>query len=97
MATSTTCRILCLFTLMIGPAAAAQDGFLNDRVERINQILDSHFSDHSGAMVIGLVDEHGSRVFSAGKLSNGTEGVVDGNTIFELGSVTKVFTALLLA
>ena len=47
-------------------------------------------------MVIGLIDEHGSRIFSGGTLDNGSEGKVDGDTIFEIGSVTKVFTSLLL-
>jgi CubicO group peptidase (beta-lactamase class C family) len=47
-------------------------------------------------MVVGIVDEHGSRVYSAGKLDNGTERMVDGDTVFEIGSVTKTFTALLV-
>jgi len=47
-------------------------------------------------MVIGLVDEHGSRIFGAGGLDNGTKQTVDGDTVFEIGSVTKTFTTLLL-
>ena len=47
-------------------------------------------------MVIGIIDEHGSRVFSAGALDNGTENKVDGDSIFELGSLTKPFTCLLM-
>jgi len=45
---------------------------------------------------IGLVDERGSRVFAAGKLDNGTDQEVNGDTVFEIGSMTKTFTALLL-
>src|SRR5215475_6671188 len=48
------------------------------------------------AMVIGIVDEHGSRVVSCGKIGDGTDREVDGDTIFETGSLTKTFTALLL-
>lgn len=47
-------------------------------------------------MVVGLVDESGTRVIGYGKLGNGTDQEVDGDTLFCLGSITKVFTALLL-
>ena len=49
-----------------------------------------------GGIVVGIVDEHGSRVVSYGKLNNGTDEHVDGDTLFEIGSVGKTFTALLL-
>lgn len=47
-------------------------------------------------LVIGIVDDHGSRIVSYGKMDNGTDRDVDGDTLFEIGSITKVFTALLL-
>jgi len=47
-------------------------------------------------LVVGIVDEHGSRVISYGKLDNGTDANVNGNTLFDIGSITKVFAALLL-
>ena len=50
----------------------------------------------SVGLVVGIVDEHGPRVVSTGKLDNGTDREVDGNTLFEIGSITKLFTALLL-
>ena len=53
--------------------------------------------DHWGVgIVVGIVDEQGSRIISCGKLDNGTSAQVDGDTLFEIGSITKTFTALLL-
>jgi D-alanyl-D-alanine-carboxypeptidase/D-alanyl-D-alanine-endopeptidase len=48
-------------------------------------------------IVVGIVDEAGRRIVSYGK-AGGTNGpALDGNTVFEIGSATKVFTATLLA
>jgi D-alanyl-D-alanine-carboxypeptidase/D-alanyl-D-alanine-endopeptidase len=49
------------------------------------------------AVVVGLIDERGSAVVSCGKMDNGSDRDVTADTIFEIGSVTKTFTALLLA
>jgi len=48
------------------------------------------------AMVVGVIDPSGRRTISYASVKKG-EGAVDANTVFEIGSVTKVFTALLLA
>jgi serine-type D-Ala-D-Ala carboxypeptidase/endopeptidase len=83
---------LSLILLLSSRLAAAEDAytysipkFLHDNVDKSNT-----------AMVIGLVDEHGSRVFSTGKLGNGTDQEVNGDTIFAIGSNTKTFDVLLL-
>ena len=47
-------------------------------------------------MVVGLVDEHGSSIVSCGKMDDGASPEVNGNTLFEIGSITKTFTGLLL-
>lgn len=47
-------------------------------------------------IVVGIINQEGSKILNYGKLSkDGPE--VDGDTVFELCSVTKVFTAILLA
>ena len=48
------------------------------------------------ALVVGIVDEHGTHVISYRKLDNGTDAEANGDTEFDIGSATKVFTALLL-
>jgi len=65
-------------------------------VDSIKAFLHDTFDHANAGIVIGLVDEHGSRLFSAGKLDNGTGQEVNGDTVFEIGSITKTFTTLLL-
>ncbi len=50
----------------------------------------------SVGIVVGIVDEHGSRVVGCGKMDNGTDNEVDGDTLFDIASITKPFTGLLL-
>src|SRR6266568_1638880 len=37
-------------------------------------------------IVVGIVDEHGSRVVSCGKMDNGTDEEVNGDTLFDIAS-----------
>ena len=73
--------------------AAAEDftnaihAFLQQRVE---------VEKRDVGIVVGIVDERGSRVVSCGKMDNGSVEEVNGDTLFEIGSITKTFTALLL-
>ena len=45
--------------------------------------------DSGAGIVVGVIDADGRRVFPYGRQ-------IDGNTVFEVGSLTKVFTAVLL-
>lgn len=63
--------------------------------DRIREVLEERIAARAGAgFVVGVVEPAGRRVVAAGPA--GATGF-DGRTIFEIGSVTKVFTALLLA
>src|SRR4029078_8912585 len=48
-------------------------------------------------IVVGIIEPNGRRVVACGNFAEGDSRAVDGDTIFEIGSVSKVFTALLLA
>jgi len=48
-------------------------------------------------IVVGVVDGNGQRIVAAGKSTRDGDGKLDGDSMFEIGSTTKVFTALLLA
>jgi serine-type D-Ala-D-Ala carboxypeptidase/endopeptidase len=82
--------ILCAARVAAGadlPSDAQIRSYLRNCIER----------DHWGVgIVAGIIDEHGSRIISCGKLDHGSSAGVDGDTLFEIGSITKTFTALLL-
>jgi serine-type D-Ala-D-Ala carboxypeptidase/endopeptidase len=80
--------------LRLLPFPAAAEDFTNAIHAFLQQQIEAE--KRPGGVVVGFVDEHGSRVVSFGKLDNGTQQEVNGDTLFELGSITKTFTALLL-
>ena len=85
---------ICVAMLLLG-CKVSQAAELNDD-ELINAFLHEHFDHKNVGMVIGTIDRDGARVFSAGKLDNGTDQEVNGDTAFEIGSISKTFTVLLL-
>jgi D-alanyl-D-alanine-carboxypeptidase/D-alanyl-D-alanine-endopeptidase len=48
-------------------------------------------------IIVGVVTRVGHRAMAYGTTTRGGERKIDGNTIYDIGSVTKVFTALALA
>ena len=93
-----TARFVCYAAILFAAPfpAAAQNSFTDAEADGIKAFLHDNFRQTNACMVIGLADQHGNRIFSAGKLDNGTGRDVNGDTVFFIGSVSKTFTALLL-
>lgn len=102
----TMCAVVILAGLMINPASAQAIKTLRENIlpsdADIRQVLAERVASIAGqedgiGIVVGLIGPQGRRVISYGHSSQGDPRPLDGNTGFEIGSVGKVFTALLLA
>ena len=60
---------------------------LSDRIDIAKQ---------SVGLVVGIIDQKGRRIISAGSLDQNDKRLLNGDTVFEIGSITKVFTSLVL-
>ncbi len=88
-------RIIC-FALLLSACsfrAAAED--LTNAIQAFLQHR-GEVEQTPGAIVVGILDEHGSSVIGYGKLENGTDAEVNGDTVFNIYSSSCTFTALLL-
>ena len=63
--------------------------------ETIQSLVDNNKTN--AAIVVGLVDPNGTQFYGYGNISNANPTTVDKDTIFAIGSITKVFTTILLA
>lgn len=77
-------------------ARLAQTELTDDQIKNIlRDRID--VAKKSVGIVVGLIDDKGTHVVSYGKPSQDSTQTVNGDSVFEIGSVTKVFTATLLA
>src|SRR5688572_30623835 len=86
-----TCFTIVFSTYSFGASAEDFTDAIRESLQRRIEV-----EKRSVAIVVGLVDETGSRVVSCGKMDNGTDQEVDGDTLFDIASITKPFTGLLL-
>jgi D-alanyl-D-alanine-carboxypeptidase/D-alanyl-D-alanine-endopeptidase len=86
-----TLVIMMLFTARVEaqiPADSEIRKILAERVDKYRQGV---------GIVVGVIEPQGRRIVAYGKLASGDPRILDGNTLFEIGSITKVFTSLVLA
>ena len=95
-----------VFATLLQCVSKAQTAFVSQSTfpadGEIRQMLAERVTAIAGredgiGIVVGLVGPQGKRIISYGHSENGDPRPLTGDTIFEIGSVGKVFTALVLA
>lgn len=68
-------------------------------MSQVKDAVISHVGNRSNtaSIVVGLITPNGTQVVGYGNISKANSTTVNGNTIFDIASVTKTFTTLLLA
>lgn len=79
--------------LPVAPARADDD--LRAKVDAVAKPLVDN--EWTMGLVVGVVDSKGSNVFAYGTTAAVNGKPIDGKTLFEIGSITKTFTCILLA
>lgn len=69
---------------------------ISDKLKETIQSLVNN-NKTNAAIVVGFVDPNGTQFYGYGNMSNANPITVDKDTIFAIGSITKVFTTILLA
>jgi CubicO group peptidase (beta-lactamase class C family) len=90
---------LSLFALIMTSSAQSKPANTALSDEEIRKILVERIDaqHQSVGIVVGVIAPEGRRIVTYGHLAQGDSRTLNGDTVFEIGSTTKVFTSLLLA
>jgi len=90
--------VVAMLVLLAPGGVRAQTRAVPDDAE-IRKILVDRIDvqKQSVGIVVGVIEPAGRRVVSYGHLATNDPRPLDGDTVYEIGSITKVFTSLLLA
>jgi len=91
--------VACVLARTQAMASAAAPGLSSGAVRAIltDRIRDLTLGQGGIGIVAGLTDAKGQNIVVAGQNDRSDPRLLDGNSVFEIGSVGKVFTALLLS
>ena len=80
------------------PAQGLSESLKGDSAPQIRAVVRPHvLSPRNPGLVVGIFKDGSRAVLGYGKVSANSDKSPDGSTLFEIGSITKVFTAMLLA
>ena len=97
--------MICAIVVLAGVASAAQPRRETQASSQLpvdselRKILSERIKgfENRASITLGVIGPQGRRIVSYGAAGPGSSKPADGDTIYEIGSITKVFTALLLA
>jgi CubicO group peptidase (beta-lactamase class C family) len=81
--------------IIAGPSLLAQTVEISDEVDANIRARIDH--EYNVGIIVGIIDQNGRRYYPYGETESGNGVAPDENTVFEIGSITKVFTSILLA